>query len=75
MKRPLNKEERRAVAALKKVAEIWPDTLWLFSASGTLCVMQTQNGERKVCSEEDYEGIDRNCLVDHIDIPNDGGDW
>jgi len=66
------KEERRAIAALKRLAKKWPDSLWLFSASGKLCVMQKKDDEiamrRNGCVDQDY-------LVGQIEIENDGGDW
>ena len=55
----LSKQERDAIAALKHLAEKWPDTLMLFSWSGSLCVVSLDNGEV-------VAGIDG--------IPNDGGD-
>lgn len=70
--RDLTTEERRAVASLKRLAKRWPETLWLFSASGALTVMQrTADGERA----RKGEGYDDKYAVDTIAIPNDGGDW
>lgn len=31
----LSVEEKKAIAALKRLEKIWPKTLWLYSASGT----------------------------------------
>ncbi|MDD5512116.1 MAG: hypothetical protein PHI12_15125 [Dehalococcoidales bacterium] len=65
-------EELKAINTLKRLAKRWPKTLWLFSGNGTLYVMRTgKNGERI----QDACGLDRNSIVDTIDIPNDGGDW
>ncbi len=69
----LNDEERKAIAALKRVAKKWPSTLWLFSASGTLHVMR--NGEDGGPVHLDNNAIDPDYLVDNIRIQNDGGDW
>ncbi len=67
------KQETAAILALKKIAKRWPATLWLFSASGTLCVMRSgENGEQKVNSTG---GMDSEYILDTISIPNDGGDW
>lgn len=65
-------EEKRAIAALQKLAKTWPKSLWLFSASGSLCVMQNdENGERRLRGD----GVDDDAIVALINIPNDGGDW
>ena len=70
----LNKEEQTAIRRLKAVAKIWPKSLWLFSASGTLCVMQKdENGNIGIT---DNGAMDSDYIVDYIrNIPNDGGDW
>ena len=70
----LTDEEKKAIRALKRVAKIWPDSLWLFSASGSLCVMRNdENGDRVV--DPIYGGVEQEYIVDNIDIENDGGDW
>ena len=68
----LTPEERKAIAALKRLAKRWPYTLWVFSASGRLCVMR--HGEEGHQHMPDG-GIDPTYCVDEIDIENDGGDW
>jgi len=71
---PLSKKEQAAIAALERLAKNWPKTFWLFSASGTLCVMRCgKNGEQVTTSE--YGGMDQEYIVTTISIPNDGGDW
>jgi hypothetical protein len=73
MKHELTRQEKRAIDALKKLEQIWPKTLWLWSASGILYVMKTGlNGEQVVTSRG---GVDRDYEIETIDIPNDGGDW
>lgn len=72
MKTP-TKEEAKAIAALKRLAKTWPDTLWLFSASGTLCVMR--NGDDGNPVYINRGGCDPAYVVDKVDIQNDGGDW
>ena len=64
-------EEAKAIRALKRVAKIWPASLWLYSASGTLTVMRKEKdwAEREGCK------ADPSMAVDTIDIENDGGDW
>lgn len=70
----LNRAEKKAISDLKALAKRWPKTLWLFSASGTLCVMRVDDkGEH---AHNKYGGIDHDFLVDTIHgIENDGGDW
>ena len=68
------KKEQKAIDALKKIAKTWPETLWLFSASGTLCVMRClPDGSHATC---DCDGMDQGYILDTIQgIDNDGGDW
>jgi len=75
----LTDEEVKAIRALKRAAKIWPDTLWLFSASGSLCVMRNKEDGNRACLIDGglhpSEGVDPDYIVDNIDIENDGGDW
>lgn len=72
----LTAKEQAAIATLRRLASAWPDTLWLFSASGTLCVMRRdENGERAQTRGDAKGGVDPDYVVTTIDIPNDGGDW
>lgn len=57
----VTKEEQKAIASLKKLAKKWPNSLALFSCSGTLNVVK--NGEFELVR-----------VIDHINIPNEGGD-
>ena len=69
-------EEERAIRSLKRVAKTWPKTLWLYSASGSLCVMKKNaDGERAVVKDSRGDGVDQNYCVDAINIENDGGEW
>jgi hypothetical protein len=63
----LTDEERRAIASLERLAKRWPQSLMLFSWSGTLCVMR---------NESPLDSADPNDLVITTieGIPNDGGD-
>jgi len=66
-------EEMRAINALRRLAKRWPKTLWLFSASGALCVMRrNEEGDR---ARVEGGGMDPAYVIATIDIPNDGGDW
>lgn len=72
----LTTEERRAIAALKRLAARWPDSLWLFSAGGALNVMRRdEDGERAFTRMTGNDVVDPEYRVADIDIPNDGGDW
>ena len=72
----LTEKEEKAIRALKRVAKIWPDTLWLFSASGSLCVMKkNKEGEQAVIRRGSADSVDDAYIITHIDIENDGGDW
>ncbi len=73
----LSVEEKKAIAALQKVAKIWPKTLWLFSASGSLTVMQKRNGNRAMTPWNGGKGgtVDQAFAVCVIPIENDGGDY
>jgi hypothetical protein len=69
----LTNEEQRAIKGLRALAKRWPDSLWLFSASGSLYVMKKKNGKHAVDSGGN---IDSDYMVDIIHgIDNDGGDW
>jgi hypothetical protein len=73
MSEELNKEEERSIRALNRLAKTFPKSLWLFSASGSLCIMKKNNqGERAV---KDSGGMDQAFIVDIVSIENDGGDW
>lgn len=67
------KTEKATVDALRKLADDWPQTLWLFSANGRLCVMKkNEHGVRAMLPSG---GVDRGYEVARIDIENDGGGW
>lgn len=69
----LTTEEKKAIRTLKRLAQNWPESLWLFSASASLCIMKTDDcGDRIFLSNG---GVDPDYVIDTINIPNDGGDW
>ena len=70
--RDLTDEERKAIAALKRLAKRWPKSLWLYSASGTLWVMSMGEDGKPA---RDGEGVHQDYVITHIGITNDGGDW
>lgn len=66
-------EEKIAISALKRLAKKWPDTLWLFSASGTLCVMKkTEDNDHARLANG---AVDPSFCITTISIESDGGDW
>jgi len=73
----LTADERKAINSLQRLADRWPDSLWLFSASGSLCVMRKgKDGEHVLTGDGPGGGVDPDYLVDTIEgISNDGGDW
>ena len=70
----LTTEEEKAIKSLHRIAKKWPESLWLFSGSGTLWVMKKdKNGNRIL---DDTGCVDSKAVVSSsIDIDNDGGDW
>ena len=75
----LTDKEIKLVKSLDRLAKRWKkDTnrLWLWSASGTLCVMMKGDIKSNHISEKaDFGGVNPDNTVTSIDIPNDGGDW
>lgn len=75
--RNLTDDERRAIAALERLAKRWPRSLTLVSMDGGLQVVLTKeyhdgNGQEFLPGNERQEL----CVVAHISgIPNDGGGW
>ena len=64
----LTDEERRAIAALKRLAKHWPPSLMLISYDATLSVIRAADFGALV-AEERQDLI----LADFPDIPSDGG--
>ena len=64
MNATMNTKERRAVAALRKLADNWPQSLQLFSWSGSLHVLKP--GPQLT--------INQALVATVMGIPNDGGD-
>jgi hypothetical protein len=77
MKLELTEEEKRAIKALERLEKIWPDSLWLYSASGTLWIMK--KGHDKIGHfypiYNKNGSVDSDYLIKSINIDNDGGDW
>ena len=69
--------EKQAVNCLKELSKKWPDTLWLYSASGSLHVMKNGPDGNRVMVEQESPGpgYDFGESLAVIDIENDGGDW
>lgn len=73
-------EEAKFIRAFERLAKKMPDSLWLYSASGSLHVMQKgpSGGHAHVEGkrvEEEGEGLDSDYSLATIAIENDGGDW
>lgn len=67
MTRELTTREAKAVAELKRLAKHWPQTLKLFSWSGSLVIFDIEHPS--------HEGIANDEVLETIHgIPNDGGD-
>lgn len=69
----LTDEERRAIAALERLAAQWPRTLTLLSYDGSLSVIHS--ADLGVIADG-TEASRQDLVLAHIDrIPNDGGGW
>lgn len=68
----LNDDERKAIAALKRLAARWPRTLTLASMGGGLYVLPTHGHDLP-----GGQGVDPDSVIEFLgtDIPNTGGDW
>jgi hypothetical protein len=71
----LTPEEKKAIASLKRLAKTWPESLWLFSASGSLHVMRKDEHGNKVHNPYIPDSFSSESVVATINIENDGGDW
>lgn len=70
----LTKQELKAIQKLDELANIWPKSLWLFSASGLLCVMKKDENGNRVHTASG--GVDQSqSFYETSKIENDGGDW
>jgi len=66
-------EEELAVSRLEAALKDFPNTIWLFAASGSLYVMKNgPDGEHVVeadgCMDSDY-------IIGQLFVDCDGGDW
>jgi hypothetical protein len=69
----INIIEKKAIEEINNLEKIWPSSLWLFSASGTLHIMKCDKNGEKVFNSGGYVDID--YCVGEVSIMNDGGDW
>ena len=69
----LTKEEEKAIKSLERLSKRWPETLWLFSGSGSLLVMKYGDDGHPVMTASG--AVDQDYIVGTIEIPNDGGDF
>lgn len=71
MDEDLTDEERRAIAALARLARRWPRSLMLASMGGMLVVVRTEDHMDASGDALDPDKV----LADVAGIPNTGGDW
>lgn len=72
----LTADERRVVAALKRIAKRWPQSIWLYAAGGDLHVMRAdEDGGHHYGGSGGRNAIDPAYALDVVRIPSDGGDW
>jgi hypothetical protein len=70
----LTKQEQDAIRIFRALANKWPDTLWLFSASGSLHVMKCGKNGEHIHNQDG--SVDHNYVVGTVDgISSSGGDW
>ena len=75
MEHKLNRDEKKAISELERLAAEWPKSLWLFAGSGTLCVMK-KNSDNERAMQHPGGGVDPAYIVKDIEgMPCDGGDW
>ncbi len=66
---------QQVIRALRRLEQGWPDDLWLFSANGSLCLMEKKDGAHMRLPGVDGS-VDQAFILDRFDgIDNDGGDW
>jgi hypothetical protein len=66
-------EEKKVIEMLRRVAKIWPATLWIFCDGNGLRIMRRgADGQRQTTSDG---AMAQRSIVTTIDIPSDGGDW
>jgi hypothetical protein len=70
---PLTKEEKSAIASLKRLASRWPESLWLFSNGMSVTIMRSGRSGEAVTDQSG--AMDQEYIVGSVNIPNDGGDW
>lgn len=68
----LTAEERRAIAALKRLAKTWPRSLRLISMEGSLHVIRTNDRD---FLDPDSDDRSAGVIADIHGIPNTGGAW
>ncbi len=70
---PVTKVELDWIKEFKKLAKKCPENLWIFSASGSLCIMKTPEDGNEM---RETGGFNQDNLIEIIrGIKNDGGDW
>lgn len=70
--KPATKAELKWIEEFKKLAKRCPKNLWLFSGSGSLCVMKYPEDMNTM---NESGGVNPENIIDIVEIKNDGGDW
>jgi len=60
------------IRRLERLAKRWPDHLWLFAASGQLCLMRKDAGGNRVLEGDQ---MSQEAMETSFPIECDGGDW
>jgi len=68
----LTKEEKNAIATLKRLAKRWPKSLWLFANRELTVLRRNEDGEQAMTPSG---RVDQDYVVETIDLPADGGGW
>ena len=71
--RKLTAKEKLAIQRLQDLATDWPDSLWLFAASNSLCVMKKDGQGHRVMTH--LGSFDQSAMVADVNIESDGGDF
>jgi len=70
--KPPTQKELKWIESFKKLAKRCPESLWLYSAGGTMNVMKKPK-DGKIMTESG--GVDSDNIIGTVKIRNDGGDW
>jgi len=69
----ITKEEKKAIATLKRLEKNWPKTIWLFATGNAINIIKC--GENGSHIEDKNGTMDQKYIIDSVNINNDGGDF